>query len=426
MLYYNVTLYVGGMTAANAKAGKQLVCDALAALGHSYDGTGGWHILPAVTADRRLGFVNIAAGVAVTTTITVPRAIVAALTVADQKPGPLFSGAAKWAAPDPGEAARAEFPAGWLQLAVDVRHSAEPVSSPRPIELAAKVTSWCLTTCYGERGEPGAAALDKISPGLARHGKPAVRADRLVLDWWYRDTDGNVAAMRATAQEALDSITEQVVGRHAGQHAEHAEPRDGAASFASIEAPRLTRYLRRLEELATASLGPVRVPVPVTWSVLTKTVQTVLAARMLPLIEALAAELPPLVQENGARSQAARVLLAQRNALVHHVLPLIEENILSEAEDQAATAIAAAFAAFHGDAAVDTRIRVWEAQYEKWGISDVAGYLGVAAETVAGYRSRGQMPEAAGMSGRSPWWWRTAVEAWRPKPAYGEDAYWED
>ena len=45
-------------------------------------------------------------------------------------------------------------------------------------------------------------------------------------------------------------------------------------------------------------------------------------------------------------------------------------------------------------------------------ITEVADRLGVKAETVRSYRSRGLMPEPAAVYGQSPVWTPGAIEAW--------------
>ena len=52
---------------------------------------------------------------------------------------------------------------------------------------------------------------------------------------------------------------------------------------------------------------------------------------------------------------------------------------------------------------------------EQWTTGDVAEHLGIKRDTVASYRSRGQMPEPDRYTGRTPWWHPETIRAWRPK-----------
>ena len=48
----------------------------------------------------------------------------------------------------------------------------------------------------------------------------------------------------------------------------------------------------------------------------------------------------------------------------------------------------------------------------RWGVIDVARYLGVASVTVRAYASRGQMPPPDGRIGQTPWWWSPVIKTW--------------
>ena len=49
---------------------------------------------------------------------------------------------------------------------------------------------------------------------------------------------------------------------------------------------------------------------------------------------------------------------------------------------------------------------------EWWDTAAVADHLGVELDTVAAYRSRGQMPEPT-LFGRTPMWRRDVIEEWQ-------------
>ena len=48
----------------------------------------------------------------------------------------------------------------------------------------------------------------------------------------------------------------------------------------------------------------------------------------------------------------------------------------------------------------------------RWTLKDVASELRVARSTVEAYRSRGQMPAATGVVGRTPYWSDSAIRPW--------------
>lgn len=45
-------------------------------------------------------------------------------------------------------------------------------------------------------------------------------------------------------------------------------------------------------------------------------------------------------------------------------------------------------------------------------IAAVAELAGVEPRSILRYRQRGAIPDADGFVGRSPWWWRTTIDAW--------------
>lgn len=49
---------------------------------------------------------------------------------------------------------------------------------------------------------------------------------------------------------------------------------------------------------------------------------------------------------------------------------------------------------------------------EQWAVADVAAHLGIKASTVRAYLARGQMPQAEGRIGDSPWWYADTIRAW--------------
>lgn len=162
-------------------AGTDMVLGALQTLGHTYRGSSGWWITAYATPGHTLGLVNNAKGFAVLTDLRLDAAIVEALTVPDQRPGPQASGAAAWTSPDVGEAHHASAPTDWVQLLVDLRVSArgEPYSPerstlPPAVSCRARVVRWGLATCYG--GEIGKPGYDTLDPGA--EGK------RLPIEEW--------------------------------------------------------------------------------------------------------------------------------------------------------------------------------------------------------------------------------------------------
>lgn len=44
---------------------------------------------------------------------------------------------------------------------------------------------------------------------------------------------------------------------------------------------------------------------------------------------------------------------------------------------------------------------------------DVAHHLGVTADTIRAYRSRGILPEPDGAFGREEWWWPDTITGWQ-------------
>ena len=133
------------------EAGGALVRGALAAAGERHTGTGGWHIIPYVTPDGVVAYVDTAHGRAYVTSVRLDAETIEALTMPDQTPGAKASGAAVWSYPDAGGGA-SEAPDGWMQLLVDIRlHS--PVADV--VSAAPELVAYGLVTCYSHRrGDP--------------------------------------------------------------------------------------------------------------------------------------------------------------------------------------------------------------------------------------------------------------------------------
>ena len=145
----------GGHPVADRQLGLRAVGGArvrgvLVACGEAHSGTGGWHVIPYVTPDRRIGYVDTAKGRAYLTDERLSEEAVVALTVPGQTPGAKASGAAAWSSPDAGGGAGTEAPDGWVQLVIDIR-THEPVEQ---LVLASPPTlvAYGLVTCYSRRG----------------------------------------------------------------------------------------------------------------------------------------------------------------------------------------------------------------------------------------------------------------------------------
>jgi hypothetical protein len=189
------------------RAANGIVRAALKSLGYEYSGTGGWHIVACVT-ESRLGFVNIAHGIAVETDVSLDSELVEAVTVPDQGTGVKASGAAAWTSPDAGIVqladdgtlcAPAKFqgaPEGWTQLLVDVRSDAGDATAVELTNISARVVMWGLRTCYGEPGAPGYTTLD---------GR-----DRLPMHAWPTENHEVRHVMRRYGSKWLDSVARKL------------------------------------------------------------------------------------------------------------------------------------------------------------------------------------------------------------------------
>lgn len=184
--------------------GEKLVQGVLkGSLKREYSGTGGWWVIPMVSPNGHLGFVDIASGTAIITDAEIPAQVIEACTVPNQSPGVQCSGAAAWTAPDVGLAdlevvkttmkqvpgmdtvdARdlpvttmalvdpppvskrqwPEYPAGWLQFVADVRggHS----DKVGPIITKVQTVAYGLATCYSSSDK----GIDRSLPTLFDHG----------------------------------------------------------------------------------------------------------------------------------------------------------------------------------------------------------------------------------------------------------------
>lgn len=49
---------------------------------------------------------------------------------------------------------------------------------------------------------------------------------------------------------------------------------------------------------------------------------------------------------------------------------------------------------------------------ERWRVQQIADHFEIAASTVRGYHSRGQMPAANGYDKHGPWWLKATILAW--------------
>jgi hypothetical protein len=100
------------------EAGAAKVRGVLKAAGKVYTDTSGWWIVPFITTNKEIAFVNIAHGVAVASNVQLDEDTIEALTVPDQGEGVKASGAAVWTSPDAGVGFKAKSPPGWVQLGV--------------------------------------------------------------------------------------------------------------------------------------------------------------------------------------------------------------------------------------------------------------------------------------------------------------------
>lgn len=206
-----------------------------ATVGREYGGTGGWHITAYVTPERRIGFVNIAHGVACLTAAELTAEQIEALTIPEQAPGVLFSGAIAWTAPDAGEGSKASAPPGWTQLVLDIRATANTEPATEIADASARIVMWGLATCYqyegssSKLGAPGFRSLEALS------------AQRSPISEWpmSRETRGAIADITeqwldrvARRLAALAGVSEQVAAgldsRHDGKHPAYAAVSDGS------------------------------------------------------------------------------------------------------------------------------------------------------------------------------------------------------
>lgn len=333
--------------------GRALAVAALDRMGYRFSGTGGWWVTAYATPDRCLGFVNIAHGVAVSTCVLLADEVIEACTLPGQDEGPVASGAAVWAAPDPGEAFRAKAPAGWRQLLVDVRSS----NSVPEVELSdrfrADIIRWGLPTCYDRPGFPGYVRLEG-SPLSWRepHTEPGGALPALEPHSWPRTPA--TGAMRAVATAGLADVT-----AHLAQHLPSV-----AAVLPDVHAARET-VLRTLDwsdrhaagrgtytaggaaESASRAAGPALADAGLIWlsqlasvpdgdggggrgeaAVCRYILEAVLVRRLDPVADLLATHLGPLTTDDGRSTPAYRALESQLQALA----PALAHELLREAE----------------------------------------------------------------------------------------------
>jgi hypothetical protein len=331
--------------------GEHIVRGALAHLGHRYTGTNGWHI-GAYATPTRLGFVNIATGVAVETDITLDADVIEATTIPDQEAGPQVSGAVAWTYPDPGEAHRASAPRGWVQLMVDVRDLGGPIE---PLATRAHVVAWGLATCYeGRPGKPGYTGLDSFGAGLDWPVTEATTEVRRIAEEALGDIARDLAAHVPEAAAALPDVP---AASRAARGAWRRFTYDAAAAAEHALGIGAEREL--LDDAHVTALNALRdddydVIGARTYDLIRVLVQRILTDRLVPAAELLAIHLGPLRTEDGRPTEAWRVLSRQIASLI----PSLGEALLSEIASQARRAIDAATAAYTAYGPISVRIPI--------------------------------------------------------------------
>ncbi len=203
------------------RAGGAIVRGTLRTMGYVWTGTGGWHIIPMISMDNRIGFVDSARGMAVLTEQTLAPEGREALTTPNQGEGVKASGAAAWSSPDVGEGWRASAPAGWVQLVTDIRTFADKSHSDAyKVDIPQvrwRVHAFGLKTCYSGDdagkavGFPGLAKLDggfeMPKWGTVRPmPREAVAALDAVAIPWLIDVCRRLATMAGMAAEIHPQI----------------------------------------------------------------------------------------------------------------------------------------------------------------------------------------------------------------------------
>lgn len=428
--------------------GEQAVQGVLAALGHAFDGTGGWWISAFAAPDRTVGFVNTARGVAVSTSAVLGADVIEALTVPRQAEGPQVSGAASWASPDPGEAHQASAPAGWVQLVMDLRGG--DAVTPQP-GVTARIVAWCLRTCYGKPGDPGALGLDTHPWTFA---SSAGRADVAGPQDWPAAGDVRRAVDEA-GLAVLDTIARDLAA-DAGVGGEIGTALDGdgprweriraawqaallpAADFAGYEEPAqvAARAARRASAAALAPVariaescgdavpyGPGNIEGSRYWDVIEALAARIITARLEPLMAPLAAAVP------GQPRDARR----ERERLTDAVAGPVAELACSRARDGAADAWLAMAGAYRAGGPVAVDIPLPVPGHLPWdpsgivGLEEIAGRLGVKRATADKWRTRSRrqddlgtprwqrnerLPEAPGIVGGRPAWPWQVISEW--------------
>lgn len=313
------------------QSGASTVRSVLAALGPRPSGTGGWHLTAYVTPRGQIGYVDTARGVAVLTSSTLSDQEAEALTVPDQPEGPQVSGAAAWCAPDPGEARVASAPAGWVQLACDLR--APRGTEVEPAEaVSSETVAWGLRTCYGRLGRPGLDGLDAREPTVdVRIGASpeAVAAMEQVAERWLRKTSMQLAEM-AGCRAAIEEALRQGIRSAIRAAAENSEPAPSytpaSAVVTALDCGRLSRaILRQLGVARIAGIAGERrlgvTPGGRWYDLAQHLVERVLRRDLLPHSEQLAAAMLPA----GACEAEGRHRTRAWHVTVRIIPPLLAE-----------------------------------------------------------------------------------------------------
>lgn len=291
-------------------------------MGLEYHGTGGWHVTAYATPEGRLGFVNNAHGVAVTTAIELRDELVEAVTVPDQSAGMQASGAAAWTSPDAGVAELVEdtdgvmrlakpaqmpgVPDGWIQLLVDVRSG---VGSPPEVTLGAvraRVVMWGLRTCYGHAGRPGYTSLAadaRLSPADWPATYEIQTAMCAIGAPWLRETAQRVAALAGRGDEVTAALnTGDMAGaiKATGAYAWHPFAYDVAnAVRSSVDS---TRNIT-LDALRSCGVDRISAACDVSetggYDLIGYALQSAIVMRLAPVAEAIWAQMSPLVPDRG-------------------------------------------------------------------------------------------------------------------------------
>jgi hypothetical protein len=419
------------------RQGEDIVCGALAALGHAYHGTEGWPVVAFAAPGGQIGFVNTAKGIAVLTSATLSPEVTEALTVPEQPEGPQLSAAASWAGPDPGEAHRASAPQGWAQLLLDLRGGGEPARN-----MTARITAWCLTTCYGNPGEPGHLSLD-----------PPLGAETMDPRDWPCSEETR-AAMDEAGYAALDKIARDLAAQaglagHLAAALGGDEPRNRRVSAAMRAAhdPRerqITPPYSPVEEAVRSAVGIIpgtgtaadalgRANVSRLAHACGDTSENNISGnRYHDLIDRLlrrilAGRLTPAAADLAAHFEGERQMWTGKYSLLFPtfsealtpVAAALADRALAAATIASAEALDAMTGIYHADGPVAVSIPLHVPGHLPWnpgepvGLEEISARLRVARATVDQWRARGVLPAAlpGPVGGRPAWPWR-AIEEW--------------